>query len=137
MSGDQNEAARGAASFVRELPREIASTAAAEIDVDKGDLRAQLDHAPDRFRTRCGDPDDGHPFLLEQGAGCLLEAHAVVNDQAAQSYRRQHASLTPSGALQLAAIPAAPAAPHRSEDLRVLAADGDHLAGEVGGVVTG
>ena len=111
VSRDQNEAARGAAGFVDEKPRESTTAAAAEVDVNERDVRAQLGHLPNCFLGRCGNSDDGHAVLLEQGAGCLAEARAVVDDQAAQPHTPQDGRPVSERALQLAAILTAPAAP--------------------------
>ena len=86
VRGDQNEAARGAASFVDEKPRESTTAAAAEVNVNECDVWAQFDHPLDGFLARRGDSDDSHSLLLEQRAGHLPEARAVVDYQAAQPH---------------------------------------------------
>lgn len=104
VSRDQNEAARGAAGFVDEKPRESTTAVSAEVDVNERDVRAQLGHPPNCFLGRCGNSDDGHAVLLEHGAGCLAEARAVVDDQAAQPHTPQDGRPVSERALQLAAI---------------------------------
>ena len=111
VSRDQNEAARGAAGFVDEKPRESTTAAAAEVNVNERDVRAQLGRLPNCFLGRCGNSDDGHAVLLEQGAGCLAEARAVVDDQATQPHTPQDGRPVSERALQLAAILTALAAP--------------------------
>ena len=83
---DQDHGSSGSAASLGQVPRKIETAGAAQVDINERHVRAQLADLADRRLAGRGHANDRDPLLLEEGAGRLEEAHAVVNDQAAQSH---------------------------------------------------
>jgi DNA-binding NarL/FixJ family response regulator len=81
---DEDHGGGGRAGLVLEAPGQLQAALAPQVDVEQGDVRAQLLGPPEGFGAAGGLADDHDPLAFQEPAGGVQEAVAVVDDQAAQ-----------------------------------------------------
>src|SRR4029453_3477906 len=86
MGRDQDHRGRDLAGLVVEAPGQLQAALATQVDIQQGDVRAQLHRAPERLGAVGGDADDGDALAFQEAAGGVQEPGAVVDDQAAKHH---------------------------------------------------
>jgi hypothetical protein len=83
MGRDEDHRCRGPAGLV-EAPGQLEAALAAQVDVQQGDVRSQLPGPLEGLGAVGGHAHDRDAMALQEAAGGVQEAGAVVDDQAAQ-----------------------------------------------------